>query len=240
MRADRIVHIVLAMGLFLLAGCAYQTGDEANPITRKATWFSFVAGDDVRAACRPGAPDRFRMIYNGVWAEQARIYEIGFGGPRQLDERVIQPVEISQISISDPLKPWRGQAKSATLSDADYATLLRDLEQSGAYRSPDETLTLAATDFYWVVASCHDGAFHLTAFLYPSPEFAHATFGVWLEAIDSTGIPFNHPRPWAEVAEAAGGTGSPYAVAAAPRHVQPAGVWSFGIAHDQIVDRIEF
>jgi hypothetical protein len=240
MNGKWIARIVVAGGLLGLAGCAYQAGDESNPLARRATWFSFVAGDDLRAACHAGAPDRFRIVYNGVWAEQVRIYEVGVAGPRQLDQRVLEPMRADELSLSDPLKPWRGQAKSLTLSDAEYAALLRDLEQSGAYQSPNETLTLAAVDFYWVVASCHEGAFHLSAWRYPSLGFAQASFATWLGAIDTTGIPFNRPRSRADVALSAGGTGSPYGVTTAPRQIPLAGSWSIGIAQDQVVDKVEF
>lgn len=228
------------VGLALLAvtGCVYQPGDEASPWTRRATWFSFIAGDDLRAACRPGAPDRFRIIYNGNWSEQVRIYQVGADEPRVLEQRVIEQPSASEFSLSDPLAPWRGTAKSLTLSDEEYAVLLHHLEQSGAYRSPDATLTLAADQFYWLAASCHDGTFHLAAWLYPSDAFAHASFVTWLTAIDTTGIPVNPPRPWPEVATTAGGTGSPYATTTLPRQLPPTGTWSIGIAHDRLIDQL--
>ena len=33
-----------------------------DPLTRKFHWFSYVAGDDIRATCRPGDPDRFLSL----------------------------------------------------------------------------------------------------------------------------------------------------------------------------------
>ena len=236
-----IARLALLTPLVVLAACGYAPGDIGNPLARKVTWFSFVAGDDVRTACRPGAPDQFRIVYNGVWAEQVRIYEIGFGGPHQLDQRVIGAGRVDELSISDPLLAWRGTSASLTLSAEEYATLLRDLDQSGAYRSPDTTLTLAGNDFYWVAATCHEGAFHLTAWLYPSDGFSRATFPTWLIALDKTGVPFNPPRPWTEVGTGFAGTGGAYGYAGNPaRNIRPPGDWAFGIAQDRMVGRVDF
>ena len=239
----RVAALARGLGLATLigiAGCAYQGGGVANPLTRRATWFSFVAGNDIRAACTPGAPDHFRMIYNGLWTEQVRIYELGAAGPRRLDERIIGQPTVDDFSLTDPLAPWRGDGGSVTLTDNQYDALLHQLDISDAYHSPTSTLTLRADAFYWVAATCHEGVFHLTAWLYPSAAFDHASFTAWLAGIDNTGIPFNKPRPWTEVATMAGGTGSAYATTTAPRNLPPATSWSFGIAQDRMVDALEF
>jgi len=52
-RAARLLAVVLAGGV--LAGCAYR-GDIDNPAPIKATWFSYLNGEDLRAACVEGAP----------------------------------------------------------------------------------------------------------------------------------------------------------------------------------------
>ena len=53
----------LLAGLALL-GCAYQ-GEIDNPLTVRVTWFSYLGGSDIAAACGPGARERYRIIYNG-------------------------------------------------------------------------------------------------------------------------------------------------------------------------------
>jgi len=228
----RLVALCLAA---VLAGCAYAPGDVDNPLTRRVTWFSFIAGDDLRADCRSGAPDRFRLVYNGNWDEQVRIYELGLRGERTLDARVIDRPSLSEIALDDPLAPWRGKSVSTELSPAEYDRLLRDLEASGAYRSPAETLTLASNQFYWTAASCHGGVFHLTAWLYPSEAFARATFPAWLGAVDLTGVPFNPPRPWEQVRSPPWGTtGEPTFIA------RPQAPWTIGIAQDALVSRVIF
>ena len=72
--------VLLALGV--LAGCAYQ-GAIDQPATIKATWFSYLNGDDIRSACTDGAPSWYRLVYNGNYGEQLRAYEVvadGTGG----------------------------------------------------------------------------------------------------------------------------------------------------------------
>src|SRR5713226_5686745 len=47
-----------------------------QPLTRSLNWFTFVGADDIREACRPGGRNRIRLVYNALWEEQVRIYEL--------------------------------------------------------------------------------------------------------------------------------------------------------------------
>src|SRR3546814_5070289 len=58
----------------LLAACLYR-GNIDDPMTIKATWLSYLNGDDMRAACVEGAPLQYRLIYNADYDEQLRSYE---------------------------------------------------------------------------------------------------------------------------------------------------------------------
>lgn len=233
------IFAVIAL-VMLVTGCAYQAGDEANPLTRKFTWFSFVGGDDIRADCKPGAPDRFRLIYNGIWLEQVRVYQVRGGATPILDERVIAPDQLTELSLGDPLAPWRGVTASVTLRSDEYAALLQTLTKSGAYTSPAETLTLRSDDFYWTAASCHDGAFHLTAWRYPSDGFSHITFPAWLMALDRTGVPVNPPRPWWQPGTDPNAPKTLDRIAGPGRTGQETLPWTLGIAQDHVVDVIVF
>ena len=223
----------VALGLlFFLVACTYAPGDVANPLTRKFTWLSFLGGDDIRAACAAGAPDRFRLIYNGTWRTQVRIYELGFAGPRTLEERVIGPGELFEISFENPLAPWRGATSTITLPPDRYDQLVRRLGQSGAFRTPSSTLTLHSTAYYWVAATCHGGMFHLTGWLYPSVAFSQMTFPQELQAVDRSKVPFSIPGP--AVTPPLGTADNP------ARGSHSATNWSIGIAQDRLVDQVIF
>ncbi|MDA0240525.1 MAG: hypothetical protein O3A84_10935, partial [Proteobacteria bacterium] len=65
----------------LLSACTYQGATVEgfgtdHPITRKFSWFSYVGGEDIRTACVTGAPDRYRFVYNAVYNEQVRSYDL--------------------------------------------------------------------------------------------------------------------------------------------------------------------
>jgi hypothetical protein len=69
-----------ALGLTMaVASAAWAQRPDRNvdqPIVRSLNWFSYVASDDIRAACRPGGRDRLRLVYNALWEEQVRTYEL--------------------------------------------------------------------------------------------------------------------------------------------------------------------
>jgi hypothetical protein len=196
----RITHMgkraaaVLLAGL--AAGCAYHGGGLDNPMARTAVWFSFVNGDDIRQACRPGSLDRVRLVYNGIWTEQVRIYEIGEKSPRSLEERVIGPNQLSVVSLSDPLAPWRGITGKREMTDQQYAGLMAALQRSGAFLPPDRKLVMGSDSFYWVAASCRNGVFVQTAWWFdPDPKMA-VPFVAPLLALDTSGVAYNAPRPY--------------------------------------------
>ena len=80
--APRIYGVIALSFSGLLAGCAYHGSSASNldnPAVQKFAWFSFLDGNDLREACAalgPKAPARYRLVYNGQYEKQLRIYEI--------------------------------------------------------------------------------------------------------------------------------------------------------------------
>lgn len=188
---------LIAWGMVLgtLAGCAYGPGTLDDPIGRKFAWFSFLDAGDLRADCAPGRPDRWRLVYNGAYDEQVRIYQLD-GPTRRLSQRVIGPADLSRgWTAGDPLGPWRGAAAVAALDAGQYAALSRAFEEGGLYGPAPEGLRLASERFWWLAAACRGGRFFFNAWLYPTPRFER--LGLWpaLARLDVTGVPFNPPRP---------------------------------------------
>lgn len=187
---------VLAACMPLLVGCAYGGGDIADPIGRKFTWFSYVEGGDLRATCGPGAPERYRMVYNGVYGEQVRIYELGDGAdPRRLRQHVIGDVDLLRgLPALDPTRPWRGEGGTVALDPDQYRRLVDALERSGAFGPPDVGLELPSRSFYWTVAACRQGRYHFNAWRWPSSGFDALGFDDILFGFDLTGVPVAPPR----------------------------------------------
>jgi hypothetical protein len=179
-----------------LAGCAYDGGGIGNPLTRRLAWFSFVGGEDLRRDCRSAAAgDHVRLVYNALWDEQVRVYELDLTAAGQLDQQVLGPVDLPSFRLSDPGRPWHGVTARTSLSAEQGARLMASLRQSGAFDPPTAGLRLPSDSFYWTVAACTGGAFHFNGWLYPGEAFARITFPSLLFALDQTGVEVNPPRP---------------------------------------------
>ena len=185
----------LVLGL-MLSACAYRAGDEDSPLRRSFSWFSYLNADDIRASCRGGAADRYRIVYNGVWQEQLRTYDIvAGGGGAHLKVKVTGDVDFARpIPLDDLLSPWRGRTERAALSARDMVRLRGALRQSGFYDPVPQGLRVRSWGFFWVVAACEDGRFRFNAWAYPSSRFAGVRLRHVLGPWDKTGIPFARPR----------------------------------------------
>ena len=197
MRLVALAPVFASLGL-LLAGCTYQ-GAIDTPVTQKATWFSYLNADDIRASCRPGAPTQLRFVYNGTYNDQVRSYELvadGSGGATQTS-RVQGRPNLTSIAISgfsDLMAPWRWTRSTANLTSAEADALGSALRQSGFFVPLEDRLVLHSIGYWWIVAGCNDGEFVFHAWDHPSPAFDALTFPDLLLARDSTGVPITSAR----------------------------------------------
>ncbi len=194
--STRIKSACVAATLLVLGACTATEGMTDNPVLRKFQWFSYLEGGDFKAACTAGAPARYRMIYNAVYTEQVRVYDLN-ADTRNLDTQLILPMDIRDFSVegfSDLLNPWRGQAGHVTLSPSDVDGLVNDLEAFGAFGAPNVGEELSSKGFFWTIAACHEGRYHFTGLSWPSPEWDGAAFSGRLFALDPNGVDINPPR----------------------------------------------
>jgi len=184
---------LLASGL---GGCTYEGSGTDNPIGRKAVWLSFLAGEDIKQACQPGAADHSRVVYNGRWEEQVRIYEWGGKEPRPLEQRVIGPADLSHFGINlDAIAaPWAGTTAKTELSAAQLAAINGALGKSLHASPPPVGEHFPSDAFYWVAASCQGGVFAFNAWEFGTPRYAEVGFDQPLLAADHTGVAFNPPH----------------------------------------------
>ncbi len=185
------------LALAVLAGCAYE-GAIDQPVTIKATWFSYLNGDDIRAACTEGAPSWYRLVYNGNYEEQLRSYEVvadGTGGA-YYKARVQNGsgLDLTKFSFGNLQAMAGWTTVQIRLIPVDLAALERALEASGAFGPAPVGLRLASEQFYWVASLCRDGRFHFNAWLYPSARAAGLRFPQVLLGHDGTRIAVNPPR----------------------------------------------
>lgn len=190
----------LFVGLFVaLSACAYEGAGIDSPVVRKGVWFDFLDGGDIRRACKPGAPEHYRFVYNGIYQEQVRIYELapGAGGAPTLDVRVLMPGATALIHLDgrrSPLELNPDKTARIVLRDSDRELLKRAMASAGAFAGPPVGLRLESDSFYWTVAACADGKPYFSAYLWPSEAFDKAAFGPLLFGWDQTGEKVNPPR----------------------------------------------
>lgn len=173
------------------------------PIVRSLNWFSYVGGDDIRAACQPGGRNHLRLVYNAIWREQVRTYEIFLqpDGTAGMSIGVLQGqgsgADLSNLLVSkgsEILNPWGMRKGQRVLDVADTRELVGLLQASAAFGPPPDGRRLPDNDFWWTVASCRDGRWGFQAYHYPSDGFAQLKFAEKLLALDNVPIAVNRPR----------------------------------------------
>ena len=198
-----LLTILALVGVLGAAGCAYQPTEtvDQNPVSRKFTWFSYLDGKGIRSNCLPNSPFRMRAVYNGVYDEQIRTYDlrprVGEPGAFDLSVRVISEADLSEVEvkkIGGLLNPWRGTGEKIILQQGDVALLDRTLEADGIFAKPPVGLELHSDEFYWILSVCKEGGAYFNAVKWPNESFKKAQFPKLLEGWDMTGIPFNPPR----------------------------------------------
>jgi hypothetical protein len=127
-----------------------------QPIVRSFNWFSYVGGEDIRSACVPGGRNRLRLVYNALWEEQVRVYDIFLqpDGTAGLNIGVLADQghggNLSTLLIgegSDVTGPWRMRKGQRVLGAQETRELLGLLQASTAFGPPRDGLRLPDNDF---------------------------------------------------------------------------------------------
>lgn len=197
----------MAAVTFLAAGPATAQRPDRNvekPVVRSFHWFDFVAANDIRAACVPGGRSRLRLIYNALWEEQVRAYEIFLqpDGTAGMNIGVLEgqgnvTTGITNMLISTPsdiFAPWSMKGGQRLLNAAETRDLVGLLEESRAFGPPRDGMRLPDNDFWWTVASCRNGVWGFQAYHYPTDGFANVKFSAKLFSWDAVPIPVSPPR----------------------------------------------
>ena len=178
----------LIASLFL-AGCV-ANGVAEDPLTRRFQWPEIMAGNDIHRSCVPGAPEHWRFVYNGVYEEQVRVYEIEAGF---LEARVFDRPNLAFIGSADVDQFMHGSRSRTEIGREDIERLSRAWESDmpKAARPGD---ILRSDRFFWTAATCREGRFTVAAFPYPSDGTSPFAFPEQLARFDRTDKLMNPPR----------------------------------------------
>ena len=186
--------LVLAL---VLTGCTYS-GEPQDPVTRRFTYFSFLAADDIRAACDDGGAERYRFIHNAEYSVQVRVYEIAVDpttGEGRMATRVLGGERLGPFQFN--LQSWQLEQGSArTLLRPRDVQLIRDtLAEADFMEPPPHQVALWSDEYYWLVSGCVAGAFHQNGYAYPSERYLRLGFTRVLATYDASGVPFAERPP---------------------------------------------
>jgi hypothetical protein len=200
MKTTLAATVLVALGLAMPAQAQRPDRNVDQPIVRSFNWFSYVAGDEIRSACAPGGRSRLRLVYNAIWEEQVRTYEIFLqpDGVAGVNIGVLaEQGRVTMLSIGAPgdvTGPWRMKRGQRVLDVAETRELLELLEASSAFGPPPNGLRLPDNDFWWTVASCRNGVWGFQAYHHPTDGFAKVRFAEKLFALDNVPVAVNRPR----------------------------------------------
>jgi len=183
---------ITAVAAIGLAACTTYDGSADNPVERSLTWFSFVAGEDIRSACTTGSSDHYRFVYNGVYERQIRAYELrpGEAGAEFVARARGRAGNVANFQISNPLGPWELRRSDARLTSAETAAIVSGLTTDVAAAPASAGQRLPSNMFYWTVAACQSGQFRLHAFAQDRVAIETLAFREPLLAHDKTDVEF--------------------------------------------------
>lgn len=189
--------LLRALVPLLLAGCTTFTGNVSNPFERSFTWFSYVAGDDIRAACTADAPDAYRFVYNAFYERQIRAYDLtqAGDGAELLSRARNRAGNVARFQLNNPLGPWELDRSTVALDAAQAAAITEAFAADAASAPSSAGRQVASNQFYWIVAACRAGTFGLTVFDDRRTDLGALAFPEALLAHDGTGVAFEPVKP---------------------------------------------
>jgi hypothetical protein len=182
----------VASAVLGLSACTTYQGPPSNPIERSLTWFSFVAGDDFRAECRSGGPDRYRFVYNAIYKVQIRAYELTptpNGAELSVRARGRSGI-VNRFNLNNPFGPWEMLQSRAEIDNPTAAGIVDAFAAAVASSPPSAGQQFDSNEYYWIVASCSGGNFALNGFVDPKVDINALEFPKRLLAHDDSGVPF--------------------------------------------------
>jgi hypothetical protein len=186
---------LFALAAVLAVAACSNVEQARTPVVGRLSWFALLEGRDIREACVPGAPARYRLVYNGDYEDQTRVYDLVRTPDGATLRTVVSTANATLFSYGGGYKnPWRPERESTAALDLDaYRTLARTLEADG-FGAPTRTdIAFPSWDYYWIVTACAEGKFHINGWRAAGSTASALAFPTLLLAHDKTEIPFAAP-----------------------------------------------
>ena len=191
-----ITALLLRLAVLLaLAVPAAAQSIPNDPVSRTVRWPDIMAGTDIKRACAPGAPERWRFVYNAIYSEQVRSYDIADG---TVETRVFDRLGIGFMTTFSLAEFIQGALSTTPITPQELRRLIAlwEIDLPKAVRPVGH---LRADRFFWTTAGCRDGRFTFAAFSHPPDGSTPFIFPLEIARFDRSGKPVNPPRPTPDV-----------------------------------------
>ena len=179
--------------LAVLLGACQATGPAGNPVSRTFTWFDYLGGGDIRRSCGPGASPRYRFVYNALWPEQVRTYDVSLGPAPAVETHVFSGGVDVSYSGGQLFPSWFGRGTRHELTAREAAGLAQALAANVPEPAPIGSF-LRSDDYYLTASRCVDGRFSFAAWRMEDADLARLPFLPALLPYDRSGQPVNPPE----------------------------------------------
>ena len=180
----------------ILAGCAADGGTN-NPVFRPFQWFSYANGDDIRENCAPDRNARYRMIYNAIYDEQVRTYDIlqvtTSNSATQTTRAFRGGISVDWLLGAAGSGPAATHDSKVVISLDDLISIEQALVASGFEKPAIDGQILHSDEFYWIAMVCRNGVFKYYAWNDDNADVAKLPFRDVLSKGDKTGVAFLEP-----------------------------------------------
>jgi len=185
---------IAALLTVVVAACTAQ-GPATNTFVMRYQWLNYVQGQDIQELCEPGAPARIRLIYNAIFTEEVRTYDltaVDQGSTSMATRRWTgeSAITLRGGSFNNSMAPQEGEAY---IGPEDTRAIVAALDASGFYGPPPDGAVMRSDDYFWVGTACIDGVFMVQA--YPKERFGDIRFAGLLASFDPIEAPLPEPRP---------------------------------------------
>lgn len=184
----------------VLAACTYQQQAETFADYR-ATLFSYMRADDIRAGCEAGGADHYRYVYNAPVAGQKRSIDVvaTSGGDAVYTETIDRGLVFSGAREIQNFADLPSELLAVTRAErqidaAMFGRLQTAMAADGVFAPPPIGRVLRSRDNWWLVAACENGAFFLTGYVLPGNQADPLQFSALLRDLDPTDIAWPPPR----------------------------------------------
>lgn len=180
--------------LLLLSLASCQTSGPADdPVSRTFTWFDYLGGGELRRTCGPGASPRWRFVYNGIWSEQVRTYDVVLGPAPAVEVHVFSGGVDLTYGDEGLFPAWFGRGARQALTPEEAVRLRRAFAADVPEPLPVGSF-LRSDDFYLTASRCRDGQFAFAAWDRSRPGFARLPYLATLAPFDRSRRPVNPVR----------------------------------------------